>query len=271
VLTEKDIKAAISSLNGYFEYSRFFSYAPGGWIEEGGFVHQIEATTPVGVKVIQLQFEREFISRLNLPDGKITASSSSEFGLISEELERFGLIKVRADDWSEETRINHQSIFDTFVEIVGDQPVEALSRADINTYLDVLDTLPPNRKKVKTFRNLDATSASALNAEMGGKSISKNTKNNYIKRLSEPFQEFVIGKLFTYNYFTAAKGYSITKEEKLDARNPWSPEDIKIMIESDEAIKLLSKAKHQVSKPWALLICMFTGARIGELLSFHLR
>jgi len=270
VLTNESIEEAISSPNGYFEFDRFLSYAPGGWNKAEGFTCFIEPPKSIGVKVIQLYFERSFISNLNLPATGIIINPTSEFGTISEELEKFCNDKIRTGDWTPETLDNYKSIFNTFVEIVGDKSVDSITRGDIQDYLNVIDTLPPNRKKIKPFRDMDAKSASELNAKMGGKSLSKNTKNNYIQRLAEPFEEFVISRIFNYNFFKNARSYKITAEEKLDAREPWSSEEIKKMIESDEAIQLLAKSTTQVSKPWALLICLFTGVRIGEILSLPL-
>ncbi len=270
VLTNESIEAAISSQNGYFEFSRFLSYELEGWKKAHGFTCYIESPKAIGVKVIQLHLEREFASSLILPPSGITVNPTSEFGSISEELEKFSKDKVRSGDWTPETLDNYKSIFNTFVEVVGDKSVDSVKRTDIQDYLNVIDTLPPNRKKVKPFRDMDAKSASELNAKMGGKSLSKKTKNNYIKRLAEPFEEFVISGTLNYNFFKSARSYKITAEEELEAREPWSSEEIRKMIESEKAIQLLAKSKTQVSKPWALLICLFTGVRIGEILSLPL-
>jgi len=270
VLTEASIEKAISTPNGYFEYTDFYSFAPGGWRKNVGFRYRITAPKPVGVKVIQLKLEREFAKTLVLPPSSKFTTPPSEFGLLSKEFERFCKEKVRADDWSNGTLRNYQSIFGTFIEIVGDKPISEVSRHDVHDYLDIIDTLPTNRNKDKRFRDLSARDASNRNAQIGGKSLSKKTKNNYIRRLSEPFDELVEAGIFSYNFFRNARGYSVTEEEELDARHPWTPDELKTIFESRESIRRLSKEKHKPSRPWALLICLFTGARAGEILSLPL-
>jgi integrase len=102
---------------------------------------------------------------------------------------------------------------------------------------------------------------------LGGVSLSSKTKNNYIKRLIEPFDEFVKAEIFTYNFFSSARGYKVTEQDEFEARDPFTEEQLKTIFESEKAIKLLSSKKSKPSRPWILLISLFTGARPGEILS----
>jgi len=81
---------------------------------------------------------------------------------------------------------------------------------------------------------------------------------------------FVAKGLIAYNYISVAKGYKLSKSEKQAAREPFDSDDLKAIFEGEESIRLLSARKYMPSRPWGLLIALYTGARASEIFSLTL-
>ena len=210
---------------------------------------------------------------MRIPAGVRTttlADHSNTDGNIGDELEKYAESKFNTGHWTERTRLDYESVFETFVDIIGNKRVSAITESDISEYLQAIDFLPPNRKKNPEFCNLNAAAAVSRNKLKGGTTISVRSKNKYIERLAGPFETFVTRGYCRYNYFKHADRYKITRADRLAARDPFSISDLETIFEHEASVELLSKNLHKPSRPWGLLIALYTGARAEEIFSLAL-
>jgi len=201
--------------------------------------------------------------------------NSSAYGSISAKKvgdEFFAYMERKFEDgyWTEKTRLESKSIFDTFVEVVGNKPVTLITKADVEAYANVVNYLPPNRKKMPEFRHLSAVDASHKNKVAGGARLSPVQRKKYFTRISPIFNEFVEDGLLSFNYFHRYRGKIRGVQQNINARNPFSTNDLHIMFESDKAIDLLTTQLSRPSRAWGYLIALFTGARAEEIFSLSI-
>jgi integrase len=270
VLTTQGIKAAQFTEKDFFEVGEFYSYHPSCWNEKYGFFIRLAPYPPIKIRLSEVLVTKERAESLKLPTRLPSVESGSSLrpcGLISEELAIYSEGKCTRNRWTDRTRADNENVFKTFVEIIGDKPVYSINQDDIEKYIRTLNTLPPNRMKHEDFKKLSAAQAASLNAERKGKAISNSSKNKYIERLSGPFEYFVGQKFCDYNFIHNTEGYKVTRADKLAARDPFSDDDLKQIFEGDHSIKLLKAKLYMPSRPWGLLIALFTGARASEIFS----
>lgn len=272
VLTTKGVESACFSVNGNFEIDEFYSYHPGSKNSDNEFTKLITPSQPLRLMVIDLKVSEEVASNLQVanlvPTNEATTQAPPVSNLISEELRDYcDEFHTTTGIWSDRTRVDNETVFDTFVEIIGDKPVSEITDADVKKYIQKLTHLPAHRKKVAKFSGLDALGAIELNAKDKGATISNKTKQKYKQRLTVPFDRFVIKGYIPYNFIKEAKGHKISKADKRNTRKPFTLEDFKIMFEGAESIAQLNTKREMPSRPWGLLIALFTGARSEEIFS----
>ncbi len=187
VLTDKSIQSACHSVNGNFEVDEFYSYYPGGWSRRTGFSAIINPPSPILLMVSQLMISLESAKNLKSPtalsvDAPIDELPNEQM-LLSEGFRAYADECHSGDHWTDRTRADNESVFDAFIEIIGDKPIKQLTDADVKKYVVKINNLPPNRKKDPTFSGLDALQAIDKNIEIKGKTISTRSKQKYIQRL----------------------------------------------------------------------------------------
>ena len=72
--------------------------------------------------------------------------------LLSEVVKKYVAENKKAN-WTEKSKLENESSLNLFLEVMGDVPVNSISRRRISEFKATLQKLPPNRNKVKKYRD----------------------------------------------------------------------------------------------------------------------
>lgn len=266
--------AIMASESGSFVVEEFRSYAAPHYKVGRGFVHRITPDKPLFLRVSELELSNDFLESFEFDKPVATATpngNSSNFsGQLSEEFEQFCREKSDGGFWTDRSRSDYESVFKTFVEIVGDKAVTELNQGDVDRYISQIRHLPKNRRKIAQLKNLTATHAIELNQSHKFDVLSQRSLQKYTDRLVEPFNRFVQRGYCRYNYVSTTQGFKTKTRNPKEARDPFTTKDLKTIFESKAAVSMLSARKHLPSRPWGLLLGLFTGARASEIFGLTL-
>ena len=92
-----------------------------------------------------------------------------------------------------------------------------------------------------------------------------------MERIYGPFEFFAKERWILYNFFSEVITPRLQMEDDIEegmkVREPFSIDDLKVMFEGEDSIRLLSKKQGYPSRPWGLLIALYTGLRAEEIFS----
>jgi hypothetical protein len=106
--------------------------------------------------------------------------------IVSKVAERLIAEKKRTKEWTrEKTEVSFRAACDLFIEILGeDVAVNKVDRRTVDEYMQTLMQLPPNRKKLKKYRDKTIQEILAMDVE---KTLANDTVNNNLRWISELF------------------------------------------------------------------------------------
>lgn len=171
-------------------------------------------------------------------------------------------------EWkSHKTHTTNLAFYDTFVEIVGDVFVDELSFEHANQYIDTLRKLPPNRKKLKAFKDKSIEELIAMQGTFEPMSASNVNKN--LERLKSVFLWAVQRRYMTVNILDKMRVKN--RAQKVQAKKQ------RERFTQDELITIFNSDKYQSGKHnrtyeyWLPLLGLYMGARLGELSQLRLQ
>lgn len=165
-----------------------------------------------------------------------------------------------------------------FLEVVTDKPVLNINDDDISAYRNALIRLPKNRKKNAKTKNKTIQEILAMDAQyevIDGATV----KNNHIAVMALfRWLKGTKGKRGPYptinmsieGAFTAIEGRRSKRKDPDEERQPFDPDQLKLIFESDKSINyLLKSAKHGYQR-WLLPLAIYSGARLSEMCQLYL-
>ena len=266
-LTDKCVRSATTSATGVLAVDEFYSYQRSYWSEEEGFKYKLTPVVRFEVRLSSLYLKQEDVDRLGfdnlVPSTKRSSTLSEEFRFYVDEA-----MQPPSPSWREKKKLENEGIFSTFIEVVGDKKLADVNRSDIRKFGIVMGDLPPNRNKREGFKGLSAREAADINREVDGKRMQPRTVKKYYERLNAAFNQFLEEKLIDRNYFSSRRyRTAIIQHNPMDAKAPFSREDLKAMFESEDGVRLFGMKKSQPCRAWGCLIALYTGARAEEIFS----
>lgn len=167
-------------------------------------------------------------------------------------------------------------VISLFAEFVGtSRSVHSITFGDAKEFVDALAHLPTGLRKKKAYAGLSVQEAIEKAKRDGDKSNSIITQQRYISTLS-PFFKWLAsergGRKVRENPF-AGLHKDTSKLKRANARPPFTADQIRAIIESPLFTGFLADGKEHISgekladdwRKWIPLLCLFTGARIGEV------
>ena len=169
---------------------------------------------------------------------------------------------MKADRWTEKTKSENEAVFDLFIKISGDVPINQYDHQAIRQYKETLGKLPANRNKIEKYS--DKTIDKIISMP-DVKPMAVNSVNKNIRRLSQLFKWAVQNGYIERNI---VEGMSLPETKRQDKyREVFDKEDLAKIFSSP-----IHKKKEYLHSYyyWLPLLGLYTGARIEELCSLYL-
>jgi integrase len=209
----------------------------------------------------------------------VTAASPSSSGpKLSEVAQEWFAKKLRVNEWTTNTRDEHDAALTAFTEVCGDKPIGSYDKADGRKFKSVLLRLPANAHKKAPYKDLTLSEAAEQAKKLEEADLlSPVTINKLIRKVSAFFSHC----MSSYDECTSnpmARPTDRARQGQADDRNPFSAEQLQIILSSPLYVGCKSEARwsepgpvtlDHTAKFWVFLIGVFSGARLGEIIQLH--
>jgi integrase len=217
------------------------------------------------------------------PDSKLVqrvkqreASAAPDGQTMMELFDRYAEWLRREDEGGIVSLDEKRRIVELFSEFVGgDRDIRSISPQDAVAFHDALAAAPSGYSKRSDFKGLSLKQAVEKGEQLGLQSRSKTTLNKEASYLSAFFAWVKKRRYIDAHPCPAADfRYRVSRETKEERKRPaFSANDLNIILKSplfvgyskDGKEHLVGDCRADDWRKWVPLICLFTGARIGEV------
>jgi len=165
--------------------------------------------------------------------------------------------------WNPKTVSTHTSTLNLFVEVVGDVPIQSITRKKVGEFKDVLKKLPPNMRKVKKYR--DKTIPQILEMDVK-KTLATLTINDHLQRISSMFEYACDHGLYAGSN-PASKMQLPEDKSARERRAPFTLDELNKLFRSEQYLNDTFKYPFQF---WTPIIALFHGMRQNEIAQLRL-
>ena len=176
-------------------------------------------------------------------------------------------LSTKADDWVETSRNKAQSVFNQFLEIIGDKQCSELTHDDLIEFKRIYLKLP-TRPDQGIYKNRSCREIASMDIPTGKLPV-HNTLVNKLSSLLSFLDSCEENFYIDINHRKPFKKYAKKtkkKNKRGKIRVPYTPEDLKKLFESNEYINGTHKSP---AHHWLPLIALFTGARLNEICQLY--
>ncbi|MEM9630664.1 MAG: tyrosine-type recombinase/integrase [Pseudomonadota bacterium] len=179
-------------------------------------------------------------------------------------IDRF-LKDPRRNDLTESADKKYIMTFRVLKEVVGaDFPVKKVTRKQCAEVQELIAALPKNMSKLKPYKGLDLRACTALREKRNDPTLSAGSVKVYTQTLSAFFNYAIDRGVIEHNPASRLT-LSVGRSEK--ARRPYKIEHINHIL---GALDNLSSDRTVSWRFWGPLIAIFSGMRMGEIVSLSL-
>ena len=198
--------------------------------------------------------------REQLPPGMPKANEEEKGQLISEVIGRYA--SEAQVNWQDKTKYENLSVLRLFVEVVGDVPIQSVTRRKVGEFKEVLQKLPPNIKKNPKYRNKPVSEIIQMQVP---KKMSDTTVSKYLTRVGA-FFEYARRHGIYEGPNPATKMNPPKNKRAHESRAPFAKDDLIKLFHSEDYVEDKHKESYQF---WMPLLALYTGARLNELAQLH--
>lgn len=193
------------------------------------------------------------------------------------------------DRWSEEQLAKGEKRPDTvthdrkkiaqFAAFVGtERSVRSIAPVEVADYRDLLRNLPPKWKSNKQLAGLNVREAASKARELGLAQASFSTVNSHLSAIS-PLYDWLRKQPAWAGLINPCSGLFYDKVKGKNPRPPFSTDQLNRILVSPLFTGFIADGKEHLPgathaddwRKWIPLLCMFTGARIGEIAQLRIR
>lgn len=205
-------------------------------------------------------YELPYIDSLRKIEKKDPVTKSEVKYKLSVIFEKYINSKLADNRISEESVQDIRGRLSYLYDILGDIFIDDVSREDMRNFRDTLIKLPPNRTRIREYRNKSIKEILEMKKD---KTISSKTVNIVLEAVSSLFEWCLKEQILQYN---PAKGLQIKDERRDgDLRDPFTDKDLKIIFSH----KNFMRPKGNPAYYWAPYIALYTGMRLEEICQLH--
>ncbi len=185
--------------------------------------------------------------------------------------ERYAAQRLAEGRKREDGIAQDRKVIEAFASFVGQhKSVRSITAAEIRDWRDTLAVLPPAYQRAKAYAGLSLRQAAEKAKATCAKSISPVTVNKYLSTLS-PFLGWCVTNAYADRNPCDGLFYDFVKGK--NPRPPFSKNQLERIFASPLFTGFLRDGKeHKVGtqkahdwRYWIPIVCLFTGARIGEI------
>ena len=130
---------------------------------------------------------------------------------LSVAIEEYCKFRINRGTWTEETRLEFKTVFSAALVILGGKPVTEYSYQDAEHLLCTLQKLPPNRNKVKNYKNKSITQILRMKR---AKTLSVASVNKVTGIISSVFRWAEKRRIVTCNPFSDLRVTNEVRQDK---------------------------------------------------------
>ncbi|MGU1832539.1 DUF6538 domain-containing protein [Pseudomonas aeruginosa] len=182
-------------------------------------------------------------------------STSPRFSKVVEEC----LGQQEQEGVSTKTIDDKRSVASLLVRIIGDMPIDLITRQDARKFRETALKLPPRLNQLPEGQSLEEVIKTAT------RTISLTTFNNYVKNLTTLFTYAIREGYCERNPFD---GLRVKQRGKIsEERSVFTEEDLRRLFSKEVYASASTKKPNQF---WLPLLGLYTGARLNELCQLYL-
>lgn len=181
--------------------------------------------------------------------------------LYSDAMDRYIHQKLQDGEWREHSVADHRGRLGEFLLIIGDKSIESITREDMRLFRETLRRLPPNRTRVKAYKDKSIQELIALKVE---KTLSVTTVNILVEAVGSMLGWYVREGLLDVNPATHLQ-IKDTRQD-IELRQAFSADELSKIFAHP---KFAQKEFKSPSYYWIPLIALYTGMRLEEISQLH--
>lgn len=181
--------------------------------------------------------------------------------LYSDAMDRYIHQKLQDGEWREHSVADHRGRLGEFLLIIGDKSIESITREDMRLFRETLRRLPPNRTRVKAYKDKNIQELLALKVE---KTLSVTTVNILVEAVGSMLGWYVREGLLDVNPATHLQ-IKDTRQD-IELRQAFSADELSKIFAHP---KFAQKEFKSPSYYWIPLIALYTGMRLEEISQLH--
>jgi len=182
-------------------------------------------------------------------------STSPRFSKVVEEC----LVQQEQEGVSTKTIDDKRSVASLLVRIIGDMPIDLITRQDARKFRETALKLPPRLNQLPEGQSLEEIIKTATST------ISLTTFNNYVKNLTTFFSYAIREGYCERNPFD---GLRVKQRGKVsEERSVFTEKDLRRLFSKEVYASASTKKPNQY---WLPLLGLYTGARLNELCQLYL-
>ena len=201
-----------------------------------------------------------------------TASPADAGETLLELFDRYAAQRSAEKRKRPDTLNQDRKVIESFAEFVGKgRKAASITDADVRDWIDTVAELPPNFRKMKAYRGLGMRDGAKKAREEGVSGPKPTTLNKYLSTLSPLFKWMRKRGYYTGSNPCDGLFYDIPKSS--NPRPPFTTEQLNTILKSPLFTGFQADGKEHLKgncraddwRYWIPLVCLFTGARLGEV------